>query len=148
MGSASEEGTILVTGACGHIGREVCRVLRAAKRQILRVDVDSNPAEHAVSCDLRSKSDVSRVFQARLIRTVIHLAGVLPGSFQADPLTGADVNLSGSLELMRQAVAVGVKRFVFASSRSVYGTSPSCFIGNVHVTPAWNLKFSGALGCT
>jgi len=35
---------------------------------------------------------------------VIHLAGILPSAFQADPLAGADVNLSGCFELMRQAV--------------------------------------------
>jgi UDP-glucose 4-epimerase len=40
-------------------------------------------------------------------------------------LAGADVNLSGSFELMRQAVNARVKRFVFASSMSVYGSSPT-----------------------
>jgi nucleoside-diphosphate-sugar epimerase len=54
---------------------------------------------------------------------VIHLAGILPGAFQTDPLAGADVNLSGSCELMRQSAATHVKRIVFASSMSVYGSS-------------------------
>jgi len=40
----------------------------------------------------------------------------LPSAFQSDPLTGADVNLSGSVELMRQSLAAGVQRFIFASS--------------------------------
>jgi nucleoside-diphosphate-sugar epimerase len=56
------------------------------------------------------------------IRAVIHLAGILPTAFQADPLAGADVNLSGCFELMRQAVSSNIKRFVFASSMSVYGS--------------------------
>jgi nucleoside-diphosphate-sugar epimerase len=53
---------------------------------------------------------------------VIHLAGILPSAFQADPLTGADINLSGSLELMRESLTAGVQRFIFASSMSVYGS--------------------------
>jgi len=36
---------------------------------------------------------------------------------------GADVNLSGCFELMRQAVNGRIKRFIFASSMSVYGSS-------------------------
>lgn len=63
------------------------------------------------------------MFQTHPIRAVIHLAGILPSAFQADPFAGADVNLSGCLELMRQAANVRVKRFVFASSMSVYGSS-------------------------
>ena len=125
MGSDSDVGTILVTGACGHIGRELCRVLRNADRKILPVDLDQNGTPDVLRCDLRTKSDVSQLFQAYPIRVVIHLAGVLPSAFRTDPLTGADVNLGGSFELMRQSAAANVKRFVFASSMSVYGSSPA-----------------------
>jgi nucleoside-diphosphate-sugar epimerase len=74
------------------------------------------------ACDLRLKSHVSALFQDHSVRAVIHLAGILPSAFQNDPLTGADVNLSGSVELMRQSLAAGVQRFIFASSMSVYGS--------------------------
>jgi nucleoside-diphosphate-sugar epimerase len=125
MGSASDVGTILVTGACGHIGRELCRVLRNAERKLLPVDLDHDKTRDVLRCDLRSKSDVSQLFQAYPIRAVIHLAAILPSAFRTDPLTGADVNLGGSCELMRQSAAARVKRFIFASSMSVYGSSPT-----------------------
>jgi nucleoside-diphosphate-sugar epimerase len=54
---------------------------------------------------------------------VIHLAAILPSAFHSNPFAGVDVNLSGCFELMRQAVNARVKRFVFASSMSVYGSS-------------------------
>jgi nucleoside-diphosphate-sugar epimerase len=92
MASASDVGAILVTGACGHIGREVCRVLSNADRRILPVDLDHDETRDVLRCDLRSKSGVSQLFQAYPIREVIHLAGILPSAFQADPLTGAVVN--------------------------------------------------------
>jgi nucleoside-diphosphate-sugar epimerase len=124
MGPANRVGAILVTGACGHIGRELCRILKNNDREILPVDVDHDKTREVISCDLRSPSDVSQLFQAHPIRAVIHLAGTLPSAFQADPLTGADVNLGGSCELLRQSAA-HVRRFIFASSVSVYGSSPT-----------------------
>jgi len=123
MSSASAVGTILVTGASGHIGRELCRVLRIADCKILAVDLDHDKTRDVLTCDLRSQSDVSELFQAYAIRAVIHLAGILPSAFQTDPLVGADVNFGGSCELMRQSAAAHVKRFIFASSMSVYGSS-------------------------
>jgi nucleoside-diphosphate-sugar epimerase len=122
MSSGDNQGTILVTGASGHIGHEVCRHLREARGEILAVDLNQDKTQNVRACDLRLKSHISQLFQDHPIRVVIHLAGILPSAFQADPLTGADVNLSGSLELMRQSLASGVKRFIFASSMSVYGS--------------------------
>jgi len=54
---------------------------------------------------------------------VIHLAAILPSAFHSNPFAGVEVNLNGCFELMRQAVSAKVKRFVFASSMSVYGSS-------------------------
>jgi nucleoside-diphosphate-sugar epimerase len=125
MSSGNNEDTVLVTGASGHIGCEVCRLLKEAGWQILAADLNQDRAQNVRACDLRLKSQISLLFQYRPIRAVIHLAGILPSAFQADPLTGAEVNLGGSLELMRQSVAAGVKRFIFASSMSVYGSLPT-----------------------
>ncbi len=115
--------TVLVTGACGQIGRAVSCLLRHAGRPALLVDVDPAAAPGVVACDLRAAGELSQLFRAHSIRAVIHLAGILPSAFQCDPLGGADVNLNGSLALMRQAAEAPVKRFVFASSTSVYGTA-------------------------
>lgn len=124
MDSGRDQDAILITGAAGHIGRELCRVLRAAKSKVLPIDVETHDSRDIIHCDLRLQNDVSRVFQAHSIRSVVHLAAILPSAFRSDPLSGAEVNLNGSFELMRQAVNAGVNRLVFASSMSVYGSSP------------------------
>ncbi len=113
----------MVTGAGGHIGREVCRLLRTAGTPILLVDVDPGPAKDLIACDLKQPAQVLSLFESHPIRAVVHLAAILPSAFHSDPLAGVDVNLRGSFELMRQAVNARVKRFVFASSISVYGSS-------------------------
>ena len=123
MSSAEDAGSVLVTGACGHVGHAVSDILRSTGRQIVPIDVDGGFTRDVVLCDLTSRNEVERLFHTHPIQTVIHLAGVLPSAFQSDPLRGADVNLVGSLALLRQAANAGVKRFVFASSMSVYGSS-------------------------
>lgn len=125
MASTSDEGFVVVTGAGGHIGREVCRLLRSGGNKILPVDVDPGTAEDLLTCDLRLKNHISQLFQSHPVRAVIHLAAVLPSAFHSDPFSGVEVNLSGCFELMRQAVNTRIKRFVFASSISVYGSSES-----------------------
>lgn len=57
--------------------------------------------------------------------SIIHLAakaGVRPSI--ADPLGYQDVNVTGTQNLLELARMWGVKRFVFASSSSVYGVNP------------------------
>jgi len=125
MASDSKQGVVIVTGADGHIGREVCRLLKTSGTKFLATDVDLGEASDFVACDLSRKDDVARLFLSQPVRAVIHLAAILPSAFHSHPLAAADVNLTGCFELLRQAVSSHVKRFVFASSRSVYGSSVS-----------------------
>jgi nucleoside-diphosphate-sugar epimerase len=121
--SLETDGAVLVTGARGHIGGAVCRTLREAEANVIAVDLDNSGTQDTLVCDLRVKDQVSQLFRSYPIRSVIHLAAVLPSSFLVDPIQGAEVNLSGSVQLMIQAAQSQVKRFVFASSTSVYGSS-------------------------
>ena len=123
MASGSDRGLVMVTGATGHIGREVCRLLKATGTDFVGVDVDRGGTNDLVRCDLRVKSQVASLFGSNAVRAVIHLAGILPSAFHSDPLSGVDVNLGGSFELMREAAKAGLRRFVFASSMSVYGAA-------------------------
>jgi UDP-glucose 4-epimerase len=76
-------------------------------------------------CDLRNNDQVRRQFERTAIRTVVHLAAVLPTAFHADPIGAAEVNVTGSLNVLRAAMACGATRFVFGSSMSVYGSAPT-----------------------
>lgn len=117
----SATSTVLVTGANGHIGWNLCCQLRAAGRDVLAVDIQPDAQRDIAPCDIRRNDDIVQRFETRPVRTVIHLAGVLPTAFRADPITGAEVNLTGTIALLRQAARHRVERFVFGSSLSVYG---------------------------
>jgi hypothetical protein len=91
MASISDSGVVIVTGAGGHIGGEVCRLLRVAETKFLPVDVDPGTTKDLIRCDLTDKDHVSRLLQSDPVRAVIHLAAILPSAFYSNPLAGVDV---------------------------------------------------------
>jgi nucleoside-diphosphate-sugar epimerase len=52
---------------------------------------------------------------------VIHLAGLQVPTCKADPVSGALVNVTGTLNVFEAARTAGIKRVVYASSAAVYG---------------------------
>jgi UDP-glucuronate 4-epimerase len=77
-----------------------------------------------VAGDLRDEGLIGKLFQEEKIEFVAHLAaraGVRP-SVQ-DPALYADVNICGTIRLLEACRKNGVRRFVFASSSSVYGNN-------------------------
>ncbi len=54
---------------------------------------------------------------------VIHLAGLQVPTCKADPVTGALVNVAGTLNVFEAARQLGTKRVVYASSAAVYGVN-------------------------
>jgi nucleoside-diphosphate-sugar epimerase len=125
------ENTVLVTGAAGHVGEQLCRLLRSQNKPLIATDVDDQIASDAgvatfgpaiLACDLRQPGQIRKLFAQHPIATVIHLAAVLPTAFRADPVGSAELNLAASVDLLKAAVDAGVRRFIFASSMSVYGS--------------------------
>ena len=112
---------ILITGAAGQVGRELCGQLRACGANVLATDVAPGVESGITACDLTSQRQVGQLFHPQPIAAIVHLAGILPSAFLTDPLRGIEVNVTASCRLLRKAVERGVKRFVFASSMSVYG---------------------------
>lgn len=129
-----QKRTILVTGGAGFIGSHTCDALLAegfgvrcfdnfaTGKRVNVAHLASHPAFELVEGDIRSDADVKRAMLG--VDAVIHLAalGSVPRSI-ADPITSHQVNLEGFLQVLQQAALAGIKRFVYASSSSVYGDS-------------------------
>ena len=102
--------TILITGATGFVGSALCHALNLADYKIRRNNQRLSEADWS-----QSLAGVS---------TVVHLAArvhIMHDS-ATDPLAEfRAVNVHGTLNLARQAVAAGVRRFVFLSSIGVNG---------------------------
>jgi UDP-glucose 4-epimerase len=121
------QNMVLVTGANGFVGRAVTRLLGHSGRKIVALDVTPEAVPSAESatkvvCDISFEEELERVFAERDISAIIHLAAVLPTAAQKDPAGATRVNLAGSLNMMAMAVRFNVRRMVFGSSLSVYGS--------------------------
>ena len=118
---------ILVTGANGFVGQSLVNNLLNNTKYKVVAGVRKIPAKK-VNCEYRlinnleDKPVLSNVF--RDIDVVIHTAARvhIMDDKSADPLTEfRKVNVEGTLNLVRQAVEAGVKRFIFISSIKVNG---------------------------
>jgi UDP-glucose 4-epimerase len=120
----------LVTGGGGFIGSNLVRGLldRGDDVRVLDNFATGNRANltgldvEVVEGELRSYERVHNAI--RDVEVVFHLGalGSVPRSVQ-DPLTSNAVNVDGTLNVLLAARDQGVRRVVFSSSSSVYGSS-------------------------
>ena len=119
---------VLVTGGLGVNGAFVTRQLVERGHRVIVVDRQRDvsllgPAAEKI--DLRHTDILDRDAMAQLmtdqkVDAVIHMAALITG-IDEDPLKGFMVNGLGAVQLMDAALASGAKRFVYTSSRAVYG---------------------------
>lgn len=128
---------ILVTGGAGYIGSHTCIELIAAGHEPIVIDNFSNSFAESVrrvekitgkklklyDADVRDRAALDRVFDENEIDFVIHFAGLKAvGESCVKPLEYYDNNLMSTLVLLEAMRDHGVKRIVFSSSATVYGT--------------------------
>ena len=122
----------LVTGGAGFIGSHIAERLLRDGHDVRVLDNFSTGNRENLA-DLEGDVDVvegelrsyERVHAAtRGVEVVFHLGalGSVPRSVQ-DPLTSSAVNVEGTLNVLLAARDEGVRRVVFSSSTSVYGSS-------------------------
>lgn len=131
-----EAGSIfLVTGGAGFIGSNLCEALlnmgytvrcldnlSTGKRENVELFLD-NPRYTFIEKDIR---DLDACMEAcKGVDYVLHEAawGSVPRSIEM-PLLYEEINIRGSLNMMEAARQNQVKKFVYASSSSVYGDHP------------------------
>lgn len=131
--------TILVTGGCGYIGSHTC--IQLIKQGIDPVIIDNlyNGKEIVLDRikkitgkrprfyqgDIRNKDLLDSIFKENNIKGVIHFAGLKAvGESVRKPLEYYDVNVYGTINLLDAMKKANVKKFIFSSSATVYGTQP------------------------
>lgn len=111
---------ILVTGSAGHLGEALMRTLRARSDvEAIGLDVLPSPWTDVVG------SIVDRDTVARCMRgvdAVLHAATLHKPHVVTHPRRAfVDVNVTGTLNLLEEAVAANVRAFVFTSTTSAFG---------------------------
>ncbi len=123
--------TILITGGAGYVGSALVPSLLKKGNTVKVLDLfwygedvfgDCNRHERLarINADIRNKKAVREALIG--VDAVIHLACISNDpSFELDPGLGKSINLDAFEPLVRAAAKQGVKRFIYASSSSVYG---------------------------
>ena len=138
--------TILVTGGAGFIGSHICEALLRRKDSVIALDnfndfydprikrrnvaeaKETAEKEHASFIveegDIQDTDFLEQVFTAHPIDGVIHMAayaGVRPSIM--NPRLYTQVNVLGTISLLEAMKERAIKRYIFASSSSVYGNN-------------------------
>jgi len=145
---------ILVTGGAGFIGSHLCERLLGRGDEVVVLDnlndyydpaikraniteASGKSAYTFVEGDIRDADALESLFSGNRFDVVTHLAaraGVRPSL--EDPMLYQDVNCRGTLNLLEMCRNHDMKRFVFASSSSVYGNgSPPPFDEDALLSP-------------
>jgi UDP-glucose 4-epimerase len=118
---------ILVTGSSGHLGEALVRVLVSEGCDVVGLDALASPCTTVVG---------SIVDRACVRRCVDGVDAVLHTATLHKPHVGShgrqefvDTNVSGTLNLLEEAVAAGVGRFVFTSTTSAFGRALTPSLG-------------------
>jgi nucleoside-diphosphate-sugar epimerase len=115
---------ILVTGAGGFIGRQVCALLSHHGAEVLAVDRNFSDAlpYQTITADLAEPPTLASLFQEHSFVAVVHLASLLKTASLQHPQEAMRINVGVSMSLLEHAAQFGITRFVYGSSISVYGT--------------------------
>jgi len=122
--------TVLVTGGAGFIGSHIVDALIASGRRVVVVDnlvrgkrEHVHPAARFYQADIRDAEALGLIFAAERPHAVIHQAALADvRESLRDPVGYTTVNVIGTLNLLEAGRAVGVRKFVFASTGgAVYG---------------------------
>jgi UDP-glucuronate 4-epimerase len=160
----------LVTGAAGFIGSHLCERLlmdgwdvigldnfdRFYDPSIKRANIAACLEQKAFSLiegDIRDVERVGSIFGRNTVDIIVHLAakaGVRPSI--EDPLGYQDVNINGTMVMLEAAKKYEVKKFIFASSSSVYGNNKKVPFGETDnvdfpISPYAATKKAGELIC-
>ncbi len=120
---------VLVTGATGFVGRNLCAQLQSGGRDVraaTRMPDGSLPCAAVPIGEIGADTDWSAALAGR--EAVIHLAAHVHVMRDQAGSTAREfdrVNVAGSEQLARQAAQAGVRRFLFLSSVKVNGETTS-----------------------
>ena len=112
---------VLVTGASGYIGSQVCKLLMQQGHQVIANDRRRVRHNYYHQTEINNYANIPVGVLASMDAVVHTAATSLVGPSVMNPAEYYQNNVGGTLDLLDNCVEAGMRTFVFASSAGVYG---------------------------
>ena len=110
---------ILVTGSSGHLGEALVRTLRALNLNVISTDIFPSPFTD-ITGSITDRDFVKQIMKG--VTAVLHPATLhKPHVATHSRQDFINTNITGTLNLLEEAVLAGVQSFVFTSTTSTFG---------------------------
>jgi UDP-glucose 4-epimerase len=113
---------ILVTGASGRLGSVTVDHLRSHGYEVKGIDLIEHPSTDEL-IDILDFGAIEHISKG--VDAIVHTAALHGKHYDLNYSREAfiDVNIKGTLNLLNAAVKNGVKKFIYTSTTSIYGTA-------------------------
>ena len=137
----------LLTGGFGYIGSHTAAILAENNQKFVIVDNFTNCKKDVVNrlekitkqkvnffeVDVRDTEALVKIIKENKVTSVIHFAALKSVSDSImRPLEYYEVNVKGTISLLKAMSYSGLKKFLFSSTAAVYGEPDSCPIDEKH----------------
>src|ERR1700741_1227914 len=110
---------VLVTGSSGHLGEALTRTLVNSGHQVIGLDLLPSPFTNRMG-SIADRSFVGECMTG--VEAVFHAATLhKPHVATHTRQDFVDTNVSGTLNVLEESVAAGVRSFVYTSTTSIFG---------------------------
>lgn len=120
---------ILITGGTGFVGTNLLPLLKERGHEIVLLDnlsqsslnKDYHSGAKFYLADIRDANLLNRIFEEEKPELVFHFAGLVSiYDCHRDPVSAADNNIMGTINVFNAALSVGCKRVIFSETSAVY----------------------------
>jgi nucleoside-diphosphate-sugar epimerase len=112
---------IIVTGSAGHLGEALVRVLQNTGHEVIGLDIIHSDFTKEIG-SIADRDHVRRCMKG--VDAVLHTATLhKPHVSTHSRQSFVDTNITGTLNLLEEALAGGVRSFIFTSTTSAFGSA-------------------------
>lgn len=118
---------VLITGSAGHLGEALVRTLADTNHEVIGTDLVHSDFTDSVG-SITDREHIKRCMAG--VGAVLHTATLhKPHVATHNRQNFVDTNITGTLNLLEEAVAAGVRSFVFTSTTSAFGDALTPSVG-------------------